>query len=91
VEADIPEMRVLRPDGMHRIGANFAKERQGSLEVVLCIKRLIKAWGRGWAIALHVNHGSRSVVIQRDRIRFSSFARQWNPSEFLLGSNSFGP
>jgi hypothetical protein len=76
VEADIPGMRVLRPDGIHRIGANFAKERQGSLETILCIKRLIEACYPSGAIAIRLNSGSDSVAIRMGSIGSSSFARE---------------
>jgi hypothetical protein len=80
VEADIPGMRVLRPDGTHRIGANFAKECQGSLETVLCIKLLIEACYSGGAIAIRLNSGSGSVAIQMGSIGSSSFAHEGIPA-----------
>jgi hypothetical protein len=65
----IPDKHVLTPDGAHRIGVDFARDCQGSVDTFRLIKQLIEARYPGLEVGIRLDIGSGSVAIPIDSNR----------------------
>jgi hypothetical protein len=69
LKVTIPGKFVITPDGAHRIAVDFSEDCQGSVEIFLCIKRLIEVRYAGAVVGIRLDLGSSSVAIPIDSNR----------------------